>query len=56
MSEIARFNTLMTSLYRTRNVIEHSFGRLKDYRRITTPFDRDFRNFFAALCLAVAVI
>ena len=43
-------------LYRTRNVIERSFGRLKDYRRIATRFDKDVRNFFAALCIAVIVI
>ena len=44
------------ALYRTRNVIERSFGRLKDYRRIATRFDKDVRNFFAALCIAVTVI
>ena len=43
-------------LYRTRNVIERSFGRLKDYRRIATRFDKDVRNFFAALCIVVTVI
>ena len=44
------------ALYRTRNVIERSFGRLKDYRRIATRFDKDVRNFLAALCIAVTVI
>lgn len=44
------------ALYRTRNVIERSFGRLKDYRRIATRFNKDVRNCFAALCIAVTVI
>ena len=44
------------ALYRTRNIIERSFGRLKDYRRIATRFDKDVRNFLAALCIAVTVI
>ena len=35
---------------------EGSFGRLKDYRRIATRFDKDVRNFLAALCIAVTVI
>lgn len=26
--------------YRTRNLIERSFGRLKDFRRIATRFDK----------------
>lgn len=44
------------ALYRERNVIERSFGRLKDYRRIATRFDRNVKNFFAALCIAATVI
>ena len=43
-------------LYRQRNQIERSFGRLKDYRRIATRFDRNVRNFMAAIRLAVTVI
>jgi transposase len=42
-------------LYRERNRIER-FGRLKDCRRIATRFDRNVRNFMAALCLAAVVI
>jgi len=44
------------ALYKTRNVIERSFGRLKDYRRIATRFDRNVHAYFAALCIAAAVI
>lgn len=45
-----------TTLYRQRNVIERSFARLKDYRRIATRFDRNVKNYFAAVCIAAAVI
>jgi transposase len=44
------------ALYRNRNVIERSFGRLKDYRRIATRFDKNVQNFLAALCIAVTLI
>lgn len=44
------------TLYRQRNAIERSFGRLKDFRRIATRFDRNVTNYFAALCLAATVI
>ena len=44
------------ALYRQRNVIERSFARLKDYRRIATRFDRNAKSFFAALCIAATVI
>lgn len=43
-------------LYRERNRIERSFGRLKDFRRVATRFDRNVTNFMAALCLAAVVI
>lgn len=43
-------------LYRERNRIERSFGRLKDFRRIATRFDRNVKSFMAALCLAAVVI
>jgi transposase len=42
-------------LYRGRNAIERMFGRLKDFRRIATRYDRLARNFLAAICLAAAV-
>ena len=42
-------------LYRRRNAIERMFGRLKDFRRIATRYDRLARNFLAAVCLAAIV-
>ncbi|UOM36750.1 IS5 family transposase [Acuticoccus sp. I52.16.1] len=36
-------------LYRDRNAIERMFGRLKDFRRIATRYDRPATNFLAAL-------
>ena len=38
-------------LYKKRNVVERCFGRLKDFRRIATRYDKLARNFFSALCL-----
>jgi transposase len=37
--------------YKKRNVIERCFGRLKDFRRIATRYDKLAGNFFSALCL-----
>lgn len=42
-------------LYRHRNAIERMFGRLKDFRRIATRYDRLAQNFLAAVCLAATV-
>ena len=42
-------------LYRGRNAIERMFGRLKDFRRIATRYDRLARNFLAAVHLAATV-
>jgi transposase len=41
--------------YRRRNVIERLFGRLKNWRRIATRYDRLARNYLAALALVAAV-
>ncbi|MEP1573581.1 transposase, partial [Roseibium album] len=38
-----------------RNVIERMFGRLKEFRRISTRYDRNARNFLSSLCLAATV-
>ncbi|MEY9882604.1 transposase [Bradyrhizobium sp. USDA 328] len=40
---IHRFNK---RAYKGRNVIERCFGRLKDFRRIATRYDKLARNFF----------
>ena len=56
------------TVYRQRNIIERPlvcaprctqpglFCRLKDWRRIATRFDRNIKNFIAAIALAAAVI
>jgi IS5 family transposase len=36
--------------YKNRNVIGRCFGRLKDFRRIATRYDKLAQNFFSALC------
>jgi transposase len=42
-------------LYRGRNAIERMFGRLKDFRRIATRYDRLARNYLAAVYIAATV-
>jgi transposase len=41
--------------YKKRNVIERCFGRLKDFRRIATRYDKLAGNFFSALCFVAIV-
>ena len=41
--------------YKGRNVIERMFGRLKDFRRVATRYDKNANNFLAALCLAALI-
>ena len=48
-------NCFSPYLYRGRNAIERMFGRLKDFRRIATRYDRLAQNFLAAICLAATV-
>jgi transposase len=48
-------NCFSPYLYRDRNAIERMFGRLKDFRRIATRYDRLAYNFLAAICLAAIV-
>ena len=42
--------------YKLRHRIENAFGRLKDFRRIATRYDKLARNFLAAVCLAAAIV
>ena len=42
--------------YRRRNRIEIMFGRLKDWRRIATRYDRCPKVFLSAIALAATVI
>jgi transposase len=48
-------NCFSPYLYRGRNAIERMFGRLKDFRRIATRYDKLAVNFLAAVCLAATV-
>jgi transposase len=41
--------------YRRRNLIERLFGRLKNWRRIATRYDRLARNYLAGLALIALV-
>ena len=43
-------------VYRLRNLIKRMFGRLKDFRRIATRYDKLARNFLAAVAIAAMVI
>ena len=43
-------------LYRKRHKIENMFGRLKDWRRIHTRYDRCAHTFFSAITIAATVI
>ena len=45
-----------TSLYRQRYRIENMFGKLKDWRRVATRYDRCAHTFFSAICIAAIVI
>ena len=42
--------------YKRRNRIEIMFGRLKDWRRVATRYDRCSMAFFSAIALAATVI
>jgi transposase len=45
-----------TDLYRQRHKVENMFGKLKDWRRIHTRYDRCAHTFFSAICIAATVI
>ena len=42
--------------YRERNLIDPMFGRLKDWRRIATRYDKLAQNYLAAIHLAAIVM
>lgn len=44
------------TLYRQRQRIENMFGRLKDWRRIHTRYDRCAHTFMSAIAIAATVI
>ncbi len=43
-------------LYRQRHKIENMFGRIKDWRRVHTRYERCAHTYFSAICIAAAVI
>jgi transposase len=43
-------------LYKQRHKIENMFGRLKDWRRIHTRYDRSAHTYFSAIRIAAAII
>jgi transposase len=43
-------------LYKQRHKIENMFGKLKDWRRIHTRYDRCAHTFFSAIAIAATVI
>lgn len=43
------------ALYRNRNAVERMFGRLKDFRRVATRYDRRADTFLSAVALAATV-
>ena len=44
------------SLYRRRNKIENMFGKLEDWLRIHTRYDRSAHTLMSAICIAATVI
>lgn len=42
--------------YKQRHKVENMFGRLKDWRRVATRYDRCAHTFFAAILIAAIVI
>lgn len=43
-------------LYRQRHSVENMFGRLKDWRRMHTRYDRCARTSMSAICIAATII
>jgi transposase len=43
------------SPYLYRDAIERMFGRLRDFRRIATRYDRNAHNFLAAVCIVATL-
>ncbi len=44
------------TLYKQRHKVENMFGRLKDWRRVATRYDRCADTFFAAITIAATII
>jgi transposase len=44
-----------TKTYKQRNLVERMFGRLEDWRRIATRYDRWAHIFMSAICIAATI-
>ena len=44
--------TLDRAAYATRNLVERFFGKIKEFRRVATRYDKRARNFLSAVILA----
>lgn len=44
------------TLYKKRHLVENLFARLKDWRRISTRYDRCAELFLSAICIAATVM
>ena len=44
------------ALYRERHKVENMFGRLKDWRRVATRYNRCAHTFMSAICLAATML
>ncbi len=54
-SNRVRLHRFNKRAYKGRNVIERTFCRLKDFRRIATRYDKLARNFLASVHIAALV-
>jgi len=43
-------------LYKQRHKVEIMFGRLKDWRRVATRYDRCAHTYFSSICIAATMI
>jgi transposase len=43
-------------LYKQRHKVENMFGKLKDWRRVATRYDRCAHTFFSTICITASVI
>ncbi len=41
-------------IYRMRNLVERLFGKIKEFRRVATRYDKTARNFLSAVQLATS--
>ena len=42
--------------YRLRNIVERTFCRMKDFRRIATRYDKLAKTYMAAICIVATLI